>query len=183
MGPDSTGEAAPLSAGQTPQHLDLMAPSLVRRMASWIYEGVLLFGVVFVADWLFSTLAQMRSGVDPRRPLMQAFLFVVLGLYFTWFWSKGQTLAMKTWRIRIVDVQGRPVTQLRGAWRYVCGWLWFLPPMAAMAPFSFTAPQAAAAVLGWVILWALASRFHPQRQFLHDALAGTRLIPSLPRGR
>jgi len=183
MGPDSSGEAAPLPAGQTPQPLDLMAPSLARRMASWIYEGVLLFGVVFVADWLFSTLAQMRSGVDPRRPLMQAFLFLVLGLYFTWFWSKGQTLAMKTWRIRIVDVHGRPVTQLRAAWRYVCGWLWFLPPMAALAPFSFTAPQAAIAVFGWVILWALASRFHPQRQFLHDAWAGTRLIPSQPPGR
>jgi uncharacterized RDD family membrane protein YckC len=162
---------------------DLQAPPLARRMACWVYEGVLLFGVVFVADWLFSTLSQMRSGVDPRRPLLQAFLFVVLGVYFTWFWSKGQTLAMKTWHIRIVDAHGRPVSQLRAMWRYICGWLWFLPPMAALAPFAFTAPQAAAAVIAWVIAWALGSRLHPQRQFWHDALAGTRLIPAAPLGR
>ena len=35
-------------------------------------------------------------------------MFVVLGIYFVWFWSRGQTLAMKTWHIRLVDAQGRP---------------------------------------------------------------------------
>jgi uncharacterized RDD family membrane protein YckC len=152
-------------------------------MACWIYEGVLLFGVVFVAGWLFSTLGQMRDASDARRPLLQAFLFVTFGVYFTWFWSKGQTLAMKTWHIRVVDSHGRPVTQLRAMWRYLCSWLWFLPPMAALAPFAFTAPQAAAAVAAWVAAWALASYLHPQRQFWHDALAGTRLIPSPQPGR
>jgi hypothetical protein len=29
----------------------------------------------------------------------------------------------------------------------------------------------------------LLSRFHPQRQFWHDALAGTRLVPSMPMSR
>ena len=152
-------------------------------MACFAYEGVLLFGVVFVAGWLFSTLGQMRDAADARRPLLQAFLFVIFGVYFAWFWSKGQTLAMKTWRIRVVDVRGQPLGQRRALWRYVCSWLWLLPPMAALAPFRFTAPQAAAAIFGWVILWALISRLHPQRQFWHDALAGTRLIPALPLDR
>jgi uncharacterized RDD family membrane protein YckC len=152
-------------------------------MACWVYEGILLFGVVFVAGWLFSTLGQMRDASDARRPLLQAFLFVIFGLYFTWFWSKGQTLAMKTWHIRLVDTRGRPVTQWRAMWRYICSWLWFLPPMAALAPFAFTAPQAAAVVAGWVALWALASRLHPQRQFWHDALAGTRLVPAVRPAR
>jgi hypothetical protein len=35
-------------------------------------------------------------------------------------------------------------------------------------------------VFAWVVLWALLSRLHPQRQFWHDALAGTRLVPSPP---
>ncbi len=53
----------------------------------------------------------MRDAMDSRRHLLQAFLFVVFGVYFVWFWSKGQTLAMKTWGIRVVDRLGRPVTQ------------------------------------------------------------------------
>mgnify|MGYP002039414008 CR=1 FL=1 len=82
-------------------------------MACWLYEGMLLFAVVFVSGWLFSTLGQMRDAMDERRHLFQAFLFVVFGVYFVWFWAKGQTLAMKTWNIRIVDVNGHPVSQRR----------------------------------------------------------------------
>ena len=154
-----------------------MAPPLLRRMACWIYEGVLLFAVVFVAGFLFSALGQVRDAMDPRRPLLQAFLFVVFGIYFTWFWTRGgQTLAMKTWKIRMVDRAGRPVRQARALVRYGCSWIWFLPPLALFAVWTPQPGHVAGVVLGWVALWALASRLHPQRQFWHDALAGTRLI-------
>lgn len=157
---------------------DLTAPSLMRRMACWLYEGMLLFAVVFVAGWLFSTLGQMRDAMDARRPLLQAFLFVVFGVYFAWFWARGQTLAMKTWGIRVVDRAGRPLTQRRALVRYFWCWLWFLPPLVAVAPLKLRAPEIAVLWLGWVAVWAVLSRFHPQRQFWHDALAGTRLVPA-----
>lgn len=151
-------------------------------MACWLYEGMLLFAVVFVAGYLFSALTQTRHALDNRH-VQQAFLFVVLGIYFTWFWAKGQTLAMKTWHIRVVDTQGRPVTQARALLRYVLSWLWFLPALAAMAPFGLSGAESAIIVLGWVAVWALLSRFHPQQQFWHDVLAGTRLITSRPLSR
>lgn len=154
-------------------------PGLWRRMACWLYEGMLLFGVVFIAGYLFSALTQTRHALDNRH-VQQAFLFVVLGIYFTWFWAKGQTLAMKTWHIRVVDAQGRPLTQPRALLRYLLSWLWFLPPLAAIAPFQLSAAESAVIVLGWVAVWALLSRFHPRQQFLHDALAGTRLVSSQP---
>ena len=90
--------------------LNLQAPRLIRRMACWMYEGILMFGVVFIAGYLFGTLSQTRNAMDNRHAL-QAFLFVVFGIYFTWFWAKGQTLAMKTWHIRVVDHQGQPTEQ------------------------------------------------------------------------
>lgn len=145
-------------------------------MACWLYEGVLMFGVVFIGGWLFSTLGQMRDAMDARRPLFQGFLFFLFAIYFGWFWSRGQTLAMKTWDIRLVDRQGRSVSQARALWRYVLSWLWFLPPLAFLAPFRLTAGEITVVMIGWVLVWALLSRFHPQRQFLHDALAGTRLV-------
>src|SRR3954469_23545605 len=160
-----------------------MAPSLWRRMACWVYEGMLLFAVVFVAGWLFSTLGQVHDGMDARRPLLQAFLFLVFGIYFTWFWAKGQTLAMKTWRIRVVDVAGHPLSQKRAMLRYACSWLWFLPPLAVLAPLKLRGATTVLLVFAWVAVWALLSRFHPQRQFWHDALAGTRLGPSPPLSR
>jgi uncharacterized RDD family membrane protein YckC len=157
--------------------INLTAPSLNRRMACWFYEGMLLFGVVFIAGYLFGTLSQTRNALDNRHAL-QAFVFVIFGIYFTWFWSKGQTLAMKTWDIRLLDAAGQPVSQSRALLRYFLSWLWLLPPLAAIALFSVSLGASFIVVAGWVAVWAILSRFHPQRQFWHDALAGTRLVSS-----
>jgi uncharacterized RDD family membrane protein YckC len=169
-----------------PLNPPLPAPSLRRRMACWLYEGMLMFGVVFIAGYLFSTLTQTRNALDNRHA-QQAFLFVVFGIYFTWFWAKGQTLAMKTWHIRVVDRQGQALSQPRAMLRYLLSWLWLLPPLALSAALQTSGAELSVLLLGWVVVWALLSRFHPERQFLHDALAGTRLVhqapaPSAPRG-
>jgi uncharacterized RDD family membrane protein YckC len=176
----STPATPPTHEAQPPQ---LIAPGLARRMACWLYEGMLLFAVVFVAGWLFSTLGQLRDAADARRPLLQAFVFVVFGIYFSWFWAKGQTLAMKTWGIRVVDRDGHALSQRRALLRYACSWLWFLPPLAAAALLHLGGMRSVAAVLAWVVLWALLARLHPERQFWHDALAGTRLVRSASAGR
>jgi len=157
----------------------LIAPSLWRRMTCWTYEGLLLFGVLFISSYLFSALSQSRHALDNRHGL-QAFLFLVVGIYFTWFGHKGQTLAMKTWHMRVVDRKGQALTQKRALLRYVTSWVWFIPPLALLAPYNLTAGEIAVLFIGWVCFWALLSRFHPQRQFWHDALAGTRLINSEP---
>lgn len=151
-----------------------LAPNLWRRMACWLYEGMLMFGVVFIAGYLFGTLSQTRNAMDNRHAL-QAFLFVVFGIYFTWFWAKGQTLAQKTWLIRVVDTAGQPITQARALLRYLLSWVWFLPPLAAYL-FGVSAIEVLVLLFGWVAIWAILSRFHPQRQFWHDAMAGTRLV-------
>jgi uncharacterized RDD family membrane protein YckC len=160
----------------------LAAPPLMRRMASWLYEGMLMFGVVFIAGYLFSALTQTRHALDNRH-WQQAFLFIVFGVYFVWFWSKGQTLAMKTWHIRVVDAAGQPLTQARALVRYLLSWLWFLPPLAVAGFFGLPGGELVVILTGWVLFWALLSRFHVQGQFVHDALAGTRLVhfkPELP---
>ena len=175
--------AAPTNRSQ--EATDLIAPNLRRRMTCWMYEGMLMFGVVFVAGYLFGTLSQTRNAMDNRHAL-QAFLFVVFGIYFTWFWSKGQTLAMKTWHIRLVDRHGAPVSQPRALLRYALSWVWLLPPLVLSAPFALPGGEIAVITFGWVLVWALLSRFHPQRQFWHDAWAGTRLVsvpPSPPKKR
>jgi uncharacterized RDD family membrane protein YckC len=159
-----------------------MAPGLLRRMACWAYEGILLFGVVFIAGYLFGTLSQTRNAMDNRNAL-QAFVFVIFGIYFVWFWAKGQTLAMKTWNIRLVDSKGRGISQTRALGRYVLSWIWFLPPLVAAAPFNLPGAEVAVIVLGWIAVWALLSRFQAQGQFWHDVWAGTRLVSSQPLSR
>jgi hypothetical protein len=84
--PEASGPAQPASpvapATTAPVSIALVAPGIWRRMACWLYEGMLLFAVVFVSGWLFSTLGQMRRRHGRAAPSLQAFLFVVFGVYF-----------------------------------------------------------------------------------------------------
>ena len=170
--------AAPAAAAD-PEPPSLRAPSLRRRMASWLYEGTLMFGLVVLPGLLFGIATNTRHALDNRHGL-QAVVFGVLAVYFVYFWCKGQTLPMKTWHIRMVDRAGRPVTWPRALVRYLLGWVWFLPPLVVMAPFGLSGGEVTVLMLGWVAVWALLSLFHPQRQFWHDVVAGTRLIDVRP---
>ena len=159
---------------------ELTAPGLWRRMACWLYEGMLIFAVVFLGGYLFSGLTQTRHALENRHA-QQAFLFLLLGIYFIWFWQRGQTLAMKTWQIRLVDRWGRPVSQPRAALRYLLAWLWFLPAMVLSWLAELQIGATVILTLAWIVVWALLSRLDAKRQFPHDALAGTRLVSAMPR--
>lgn len=168
----------------TDQDVAARAPGLARRMAAFTYEGVLLFGVTMIAGYLFSSLTQQRHALQGRGGLM-AFLFVVLGIYFVWFWSRGgQTVAMKAWHIRLVMPDGQPVTQGRALVRYLLAWLWFVP---ALAMAGWAGLHGSGAIVGimlaGVLGYAALTRLRPDRQFWHDAVCGTRLVdwrPALP---
>jgi len=152
-------------------------PSLRRRLASFVYEGVLLFGVLMIAALAYGLVTQQRHALVGMHGL-QVFLFLVLGLYFGWFWSHGgQTVAMKTWHIRVLTKHGHPVPAARAALRYVWSWLWFVPALLWSYTFGVRSGGAVtlALTLG-VFVYAASSRLNPQRQYWHDLLSGTRLV-------
>ena len=49
-----------------------------------------------------------------------------------------------------------------------------------MAPFTLSGGEVSVLMTGWVLVWALLSRFQREQQFWHDVLAGTRLIDVQP---
>jgi uncharacterized RDD family membrane protein YckC len=138
---------------------------------------VLLFGVVMVAGLVYGLATGQHDAMLGRQGL-QALLFVVLGTYFTWFWSRGgQTLAMKTWHIRVVRADGAPATPMQCLARYLLAWLWFVPALVSLwlagsPSLGVVAAVLAAGVLGYATLTFL----QPERQFWHDAACGTRLV-------
>lgn len=152
------------------------APTLMRCFCSMVYESTLLFGVLFIAAWLFSTLLQQRHALYLRHAL-ESWLFVILGVYFIWFWRHGgQTLAMKTWRIRLLHKDGNPVTVGQALLRFLLSWLWCLPGLALAWSLHAQGWMLVTIPLAKVVVWAALTFTDPQRQFLHDRLAGTRLV-------
>lgn len=154
----------------------LPTPSLRRRLCSMVYESILLFGVLFIAVWLFSTLLQQRHALYLRHAL-ESWLFIILSGYFVWLWTHGgQTLAMKTWRIRLLDKYGAPVNAWRALARFFLSWLWFLPGLALAWAWQAKDWMLVAIPTLNMMVWAALSYLDPQRQFLHDRLSGTRIV-------
>jgi len=162
----------------------LESPGLARRLGAFVYEGVLLFGVLMIAGYLYSSLTQQHHALQ-GQPGLKAFLFVVLAIYFVWFWTHGgQTVAMRAWHIRLVTRDGKPLSQTRAALRYLASWVWFVPALAsAWLAGLHSAAQIFALMAVGVLTYALLSWLHPQRQFWHDVLCGTRLVTWHPTSR
>lgn len=136
-----------------------------------IYEGVILFGVLWLANYLFSSLTTFKGEPGALRTASQIFLILVMAAYFGFQWASGRrTLPMKTLDMQLVDAQDQPLTLGRAIARY-CVALVML--MAALA-IAQTSPIAFLLVMlpaSWTIL-------DPQRRALYDIVAGTRLIKS-----
>jgi uncharacterized RDD family membrane protein YckC len=172
------------AADAAPAATELPTPGVARRMAAFFYEGVLLFGVLFVAGYLYSALTQQRHALQGQAGL-QAFVFVVLALYFVYFWSHGgQTVAMRAWHVRLVAADGQPVGQARALARFIASWIWFMPALlAAWLAGLHSALAIFTLMIVGVLAYALLAFAHPTRQFWHDALCGTRLVSWRPPAR
>lgn len=129
------------------------AASLMRRLACILYESLLLIAIAAAAILLFLLVVGDATHA-PRRYFLQAYLWVIFGGYFVWCWHKsGQTLAMQTWRIRLVHQNGHTLSYAQACQRYVLATLFF----------------------GAGFIWAI---FDREGQFLHDRLTGSKLMVS-----
>jgi uncharacterized RDD family membrane protein YckC len=145
----------PHKAGHHPStSIEASPAGLGRRFASLIYESLLLTALVLIATFPFVGLTGGKVSALSTH-LLQLYLTVVVGTYFIWFWRNGgQTLPMKTWGIRVLRIDGRQLELRDGIVRYAVAWLGL-----GLAGLGF-----------W---WAFWDR---DRQFLHDRVAGTRLV-------
>jgi uncharacterized RDD family membrane protein YckC len=170
MPADTAAAPSPVAAARPP------AP-LSRRLLSFVYEGVLLFGIVMLAGFVYGTLTGQRHALQGLKGL-QAFVFLVVGAYFMGFWCRvGQTLPMRTWHILLVDRQGRLPGLPRAGLRYLLAWSWFLPALAVVRHFGIEgAGRVFLALALGVLAYGALALLGRDRQFLHDRLCGTRLV-------
>lgn len=158
-------------------------PSLMRRMASFVYEGMLLFGIGLVPGAIGALFVALTGRQHPLQSdtALRLITLTIYAVYFAWFWSaRGQTLPMQTWHIKVVTATGAPLSQPRALLRFIAACAWFAPAALIASLNDWTRWQGLGAVAVGVVGYALLSLLHPQRQFWHDVLCGTRLVDAYP---
>ncbi|HWW70895.1 MAG TPA: RDD family protein [Duganella sp.] len=155
-------------------------PTVKRRLISMVYESLLGFAVLFLPFLIFEMITR-ASHAPLVEHMRQALAFLVLGVYFIHQWSRdGQTLAMKTWRLKIVLPGQAHVPPRTAAVRYLLSWMWVLPALVVCLALDLHRWQALGTVGAGILLWSLTAFLDKDRQFLHDKLAGTRMAQLPP---
>lgn len=158
--------------------------SVRRRLAALMYELLLVGAVTAIAAILAGIAAIF---LNPVSHYLSSLATCLLVLAFWWYYfrtnwlTKGQTLAMQTWKIGLCNLQNArpPLRQLRLRFIWACVFIVFIPLLAyaGLRHLLHVPPTGAfVAALLWLILpWGFAW-FNRDRQFLYDFLAGTRLV-------
>ena len=153
------------------------APGPARRLACFVYEGVLLFGVLMIAGLAYGLLTQQRHALVGMHGL-QLFVFLVLGLYFSWFWSHGgQTVAMKTWQIRLLTKRrpARAAGTRRAALSVELAVVHSGAGLCLLRRAEDRRVDRRSLGIGGCCM-RRSARLNARRQYPHDLICGTRLV-------
>lgn len=162
----------------------LVAAPLARRLAAALYELLLLVALTFIVQFALLPLVSpghagnVNTLAVPALPVQVILFCIEVGaaaLYFGWLWSDGRrTLPQKTWRLRLLTRAGGVLTRKQALLRYFAAWV---APLAGIGTYALLQPLGAGKLAAIVCIgsfaWALVDR---DRLFLHDRLAGTRLV-------
>jgi uncharacterized RDD family membrane protein YckC len=163
----------------------LPAPTIKRRIALNLYEMLVLFGVLAFTFLVPHLIIGVLFEVTAPSAILMAHIYLVLAFYFMWYWTKtGQTLAMQTWRIQLVNVDGAIMKRSQALMRFAIGSLWLIP--AALLLFINIKMNPSASMGGSVsiiffsitlFLWPLSAILdRKNRQSIPDRWSGTRLV-------
>lgn len=131
---------------------------LVRRLLAIVYDLLLLLGLLFIATAVANFALNQGNAIERGNPYYWFFKFGLLMIsffYYGWFWTHGgQTLGMKTWKMKLQSRDGKALS-------------W---PQALVYFF--------AAALSWTVfgigfIWSL---FEPSRATWHDLIAGCEML-------
>jgi uncharacterized RDD family membrane protein YckC len=139
---------------QNEQVAQTSAPSFFKLGACLIYEALVVIALSLVCTTVFVLLLGDAT-IGVKRYLLQLFLWLTAGVYFVWCWQKtGQTLAMQTWQLKLLNQDGEPLTL-----------------MAAIARYVFASLSLIAFGLGY--MWVIVDK---DRLFLHDRVLKNKVI-------
>lgn len=104
-------------------------PSLFRHVAIMVYDCLLLLSVLLTAS-LLAVAINEGEAIEASNVLFLLYLIGVSSFFYCWFWTHGgQTLGMRTWKVRLISQTQQPIT-----WRQAC--LRFLSSILAWLPLG-----------------------------------------------
>ena len=164
------------------------APSIRRRISVTLYEMLILLGVWAIGYLVPSLLLGIIMNIQVPKWLAFGHVYVLFGIYFTWYWTRtGQTLAMQTWKVKMVGENNQLLNRGQAMIRYAISSLWLIPTIIIYILFKYVFlsplghwPTIELLFCMILLFWPLTCLFDRQNpqgaQSIADRLAKTKLI-------
>jgi len=164
------------------------APSIRRRISVTLYEMLILLGVWAIGYLVPSLLLGILMNIQVPKWLAFGHVYVLFGIYFTWYWTRtGQTLAMQTWKVKMVGENNQLLNRGQAMIRYAISSLWLIPTIIIYILFKYVFlsplghwPTIELLFCMILLFWPLTCLFDRQNpqgaQSIADRLAKTKLI-------
>jgi uncharacterized RDD family membrane protein YckC len=124
-------------------------------MGAILYDALLLFAILMLASYPYVWLTGGSTPGFLIKSAYQAYLLAISFVFYGGFWVRsGQTLGLRSWRLRLVRLDGGTITWRHAFKRFASAILSWLP-------------------LGLGFLWAI---FDREKLAWQDRLSGTRLV-------
>ena len=121
----------------------LKTASFMRRLGAMFYDFMLALSFVIVTGFFFTAvimslfdIENVQAGSPAAKVIFTLLLMLTFGFY-GWFWTHGgQTLGMRTWKLKLVGQHSENITWLQALFRFCyaiiswipmgAGFLWML---------------------------------------------------------
>ena len=109
----------------------------IRQLLAMFYDAWLL-AAVFIAASAVTLPFTQGEPVRPGNPFMTTYIFIVWYGFYAWFWTHGgQTLGMRSWKIKLTTNDAKPLTLWHTLLRFISGIpAWLLIGMGGYLMFA-----------------------------------------------
>ncbi|MCR4301434.1 MAG: RDD family protein, partial [Sulfuricaulis sp.] len=103
---------------------ELPPPGFLRRLGAMFYDALLLLALLMMLSYPY---VWLTGGDKPGLVVKTAYQFYLLAIcffFYTGFWVRGgQTLGLRTWRLKLVTKDGGPITWALALKRFAFAWI------------------------------------------------------------
>jgi uncharacterized RDD family membrane protein YckC len=160
---------------------------LWRRLIASVYDGLLLVALWMGAALIEVMIRDQLLGLPSYHAWLQVYFFTIGLGFFGWFWTHGgQTLGMRSWRLKVQRLDGSTLRWPIASLRYtvmLASWALVLTPAILHLPRLSAYPHALETGIGALAVTAVSVTImliDKRRRAPCDFLSGTE-VQVLPR--
>ena len=99
--------------------LNKSSANRVKRLCAMVYDTFISVALLLLATMLLIPFMHEKP-ISSGNHFFQGYLLFILFIFYTWCWTRGQTVGLVAWQLKIENERGQKLTWFQASLRFVC---------------------------------------------------------------